>query len=674
MDDERLDPPVAVIGYGYWQRRFGGAPGAIGRTLTFRDRVYTIVGVTPVRFWGLQPGRQVDVTLPINQAGRLLADAGAWWFDAVARLGPGATVAQATAETDAVFQAFMDDRAPDLRRRHFDHIELAPAARGLERLRSRFSRPLLALAFVAAIVLAVACANLGSLLLARGAARAREFAIRLATGAGSGRLFRQLLTETLLLFTLGTVAGLVLARLAVQGLTGFFAAGRNPILLDVRFDWRLAGSAAAVALAAGLLTGLWPAIRALRTDPQGAIKDGDTRLAGSVRSGSAGRLLVAAQVALSLVMLVAAAMFVRTMTNLRAVDLGFSGRRVLTLSLDPLLPDGTPPGAREQFWRRVLERVRGLPGTLAASLSVLTPLSGRDTGKFVTVTGFRPGDEMDRIVHLNHVSEDYFRAFGIEVLSGRAFTPHDARDGLKVAVVNEAAAKAYFAGRDAIGEMLAFGESAVYQVVGVVRDHKHMSVREPAPRLAFVPLWQPVDGVSRITLAVSSDQPPAALARTVADEVRAVHPRTLVSDVIGVEEQIDATLLSERLLSTLAAGFAALAVALAAVGLYGILSYSVARRRAEFGLRMALGASPTRVASGMFKEVLLQVGAGLAIGLPVALVAARAAEGLLFGVTPADPRGYFFSAAVLAVVACLATWLPARRACSIDPAETLRLE
>ena len=676
MDDERLDPPVAVIGHGYWQRRFGGAPGAIGRTITFRDRVYTIVGVTAPGFWGLLPGRRVDVTLPITQERRLLADGGAWWFDAVARLRPGATVAQATAETDTIFQAFLNGRgrSPDLRRKHFEHVELAPAARGLERLRSRFSRPLYALTLVAGIVLAVACANLASLLLARGAARAREFAIRLATGAGSGRLFRQLLTETLLLFALGTLAGLLLARVAIQGLTGFFAIGRNPILLDVQFDWRLAAFAAAIALGAGLLTGLWPAVRALRTDPQGAIKDGDTRLAGSPRSGAVGRLLVAGQVALSLVMLVAAVMFVRTMANLRAVDLGFSGSRVLTLSLDPLFPEGTAPGAREQFWRGVLERVRGLPGIHAASLSVLTPLSGRDTGKFVTVAGFRPRDETDRIVRLNHVSEDYFRAFGIEVLSGRAFTPRDARDGLKVAVVNEATAKAYFAGRNPIGQTLSFGESAVYHVVGVVRDHKHMSVRQPAPRFAFVPLWQPVDGVSRITLAVSSDQAPSRLARGLADEVRALHPRTLVSDVIGLEEQIDATLLSERLLSTLATTFAALAVALAAVGLYGILSYAVARRRAEFGLRMALGASPARVASGMFKEVLVQVAAGLAIGLPVALLAAHSAEGLLFGITPADPRSYLASAAALTVVACLATWLPARRACAIDPSETLRLE
>jgi predicted permease len=474
------------------------------------------------------------------------------------------------------------------------------------------------------------------------------------------------------LFLFGAGAGLVVAYVAIEGLTGFFAIGRNPIVLDVQYNWKLAAFATGVALAAGLLTGLWPAVRALRIDPHSAMKDNETRLAGSRRSGAAGRVLVAAQVALSLVLLVAAVMFVRTMVNLRGAELGFSGSRVLTMSLDPILPAGTAAAAREQFWMRVLERVRGLPGVRAASLSVLTPLSGRSTSRLVTVRGFQPRNDADRAVHVNHVSEDYFRTFGIQLRAGRAFTPRDVGGAVRVAVVNEAAATAYFKGRDPIGETLEFGESGAYQVVGVVRDHKHRSLREEAQRFAFVPLWQPVDRNSRITLAVSSDQAPSTVARTVADEVRAVHSNTLVSDVIGVEEQIDATLVSERLLSTLATAFAALAVALAAIGLYGILSHSVARRRTEFGVRMALGAQPAHVGSGVFRDVLLQVAAGMAIGLPAAVAAARAAEGLLFGVTPADPGIYLLSAAVLTIVACLAGWLPARRACAIDPAEILR--
>lgn len=672
-NDEKLDQPVVVIGYGYWQRRFGGTPEVIGKTLSFNNRTYTIVGVAPAAFWGLDPGRRVDVTWPIRQ-GRMTADPDARWLHGViARLRPGISVKQATAEVDTIFQSFLKDLSPseEARKKHGAHMELSPASRGLDGLRARFSNPLYALTLVAGIVLLIACINLGSLLLARGTARRREFAIRRATGAAAGRLLRQLLTETLLLFLLGAAAGLLIAYVAIQGLTGFFATGRRPILLDVQYDWRLAAFAAGVALIAGLLTGVWPAVRALRTDTQAALKDGEARLAGSQQFAAAGRLLVAGQVALSLVLLVAAVMFLRTIVSLRNVDLGFSGERVLTMSLIPELPGEEVVAAREQFWKRALERVRRLPGVRTASLSELTPLSGRDPGT-LTVSGLRQPDDAGRGIRVNHVSEDYFRTFGIRVLAGRAFTPRDAKRALKVAVLNEAAAKAYFAGRSPIGETLRFGESSAYQVVGVVRDHKHNSVREEAPRFAFIPLWQPVDNISRITLAVASDQPPSSVVRAVAHEVRAIHPSTLVSDVIGVAEQINATLLSERLLSTLATVFASLALGLAAIGLYGLLSYSVARRKAELAIRMALGAAPGRIAWSVLREVLLQVAVGMAIGLPVALAGARAAEGLLFRVKPADPSNYLLSAAVLAAVACVAGWLPARRACSIDPAEALR--
>jgi predicted permease len=678
-DDEKMAPPVAVVGYGYAQRRFGGAEAALGRTLVYDARVHTIVGVTPAGFWGLQPGRQVELTLPMAVDSALRKSVGRWWFEAVARLRPGVGEPQAAAQVDAIFQSFMKERGdaglggrPEIRKKQFDHLELRPASLGLDRLRTRFSRPLLVLMLVAGIVLAIACANLGNLLLARGSARAREFAIRLATGAGFGRLFRQLLTETLVLFGIGAGLGLWLAFFASRGLAGFFAIGRNPILLDVRFDWKLVAFASLLALSAGLATGLWPALRVLRSDPQSAIKDGESRLPGSRGSRAAGRLLIAGQVALSLVLLVAAGMFVRTMANLRAVELGFSGRRVLTMSLDPILRGERAADEREQFWRRVLERVRGLPRVRAAGLSVLTPLSGRDTGKFVGVAGYTPSSEMDRVVRVNHVSEDYFRTFGIPLLRGRAFTAQDASDAGRVAVINETAASFYFAGRDPIGETLSFGEGRDYQVVGLVRDHKHRRLQEQAQRIAFVPLWQRLDPVGRITLAVASDQPQAALAREISDAARAVHPSTLVSDVIGVEEQIDATLVSERLLSALATGFASLALLLSAIGLYGVLSYSVARRRAEFGVRLALGAPPSRVAAGVVREVAGQVVVGLAIGLPAAGAVARLAGGLLYGITPADPASYLSGAGLLAVVGCAAAWLPARRACSVDPSEALR--
>ena len=668
-DDERLDPPVAVIGHGYWQRRFGGAPGAIGRTLSFGNRTFTIVGVTPPRFHGFEPGRQVDVTLPITLEPAMVRNAQVQWFHAVARLRPGIGTRQAAAETNASFQSFraerdrLDARAPA----RFDRIELTPASRGMEQLRARFSSPLSLMTLVTGIVLLIACANLGALLLLRGATRRREFALRLATGASSGRLLRQILTETLVLFVLGAAAGLFVAYVAIEGLTGFFATGRRPILLDVQYDWRLVSYAIGVTLATGVLTGVWPALRALGIEPPTAIKEHETRLTGWRRS-RAQQLLVAGQVALSLALIVAAALFARTMINLRAVDLGFDSSGVLTMSLDPGLSREAGTGAREQLWTRWLERVRALPGVRSASLSVLTPLSGRNTGAMISVPGVNSRGD----VRLNHVSEDYFRTFGITVLAGRLLTRQDAASALKVVVLNETAARTVLAGRFPLGERVELGGAGLYQVVGVVGDYKHLSVREAAQPFAFVPLEQPVNPISRLTLSVSSATASPMMARAVADEIRAIHPNTLVSDVIAVDAQIDETLVSERLLAILATGFAVLVLALAAIGLYGIVSYAAAARTTEFGVRLALGAPRSHVAAGVIAEALLPVATGIAIGLPLSLMTARAAERLLFGVTPSDAMSYVLGAAAMLIVAAAAAWFPARRACALDPAVTLR--
>jgi predicted permease len=674
-DDEALAPAVAVIGYGYWQRRFGGDPRAIGTTVTFGDRPFTIVGVTPPAFWGLQAGRQIDLTLPITQARGMVTNPGAWgWFLAAARLKPSATIAHATVEADTVFQRFMrdTDQTP-ARRARSARLALTPASHGTDGLRSRFSRPLVALTIIAATVLLIACANIGNLLLVRGVSRGREYAVRVATGATGSRLVRQALTETLVLFLAGAAAGLVVASASIKGLTAFFAVGRNPIVLDVQYDWTLAAYAGGTALIAGLVTGIWPAFRAARTDPQAAIKDGESRLAGSRRAALTARVLVAAQMALSLVMLVSALIFVRTMANLRHVDLGFSGTRVLTMSLD-VVEDGDAAGARRELWRRTLEEVRRVPGVTAASLSVLTPLSGRNVTAAVTVAGHQPRDAFDRNIHLNHVSEDYFRTFGIDVTAGRAFTPQDAAGTPKVALINEATARHYFPGRSPIGEILGFGARGDYRIVGVIRDHKHQNLRQSVPSFAFVPVWQPVEPLRRLTLSLSSQQPPATLVPIVTAIVRDMDPKTLVSDVIGVQEQIDATLTSERLLSTLATAFAVLAVGLAAIGLYGVLGYSVARRRVEFGVRLALGARPASVARDAVRGVAPPVLLGLGLGLLAALPIARAAEAMLFGVAPGDPTTYALAVAMLMLVAAAAAWVPARRAARTDPLRALRAD
>ena len=672
-DDERLSPAVATIGYSYAQRRFGGAVDAVGKTLSFRNATYTIVGVTPPEFWGLQPGRQIDVSLPITLERTSLTDAGNFWFELVARLRPDVPVEHARAQADTIYQSFAKDGdwSVEMRRKYFDHIELFPASRGLDRLRTRFSQPLYLLTLVASVVLLIACINLSNLLLVRNAARSREFAIRLATGAGAWRLIRQLATETLLLFALGALSGLLCAYGAVRALTSFFATGRNPIVLDVAIDWRLIGFATLVPLVTGLLSTIWPVLQALQIDPHPAIREGDNRLVSSRRLGRARHVLVSGQVALSLALLIAATMFTKTLMNLRAVDLGFSAHGVLTMSLIPAV-HGDDSSAGQQVWREMLSRVRALPGVQTASLSALSPLSGRDSARYVTIAAFQPRREEDRLVHVNHVSEDYFQTFGIVLSSGRTFTSRDTSGAPNVVVLNETAARTYFKARNPIGETIRFSDTEAYQVVGVVRDAKDSNVRQAAPRSMFVPIWQPLQEHRRLTLAVSSPVAPATLARTVAREIQSIDSGTLVSDVITLDDQLDATLVSERLLSMLGASFAALALGLAAVGLYGVLSYAVSKRRAELGIRMALGAVPTQVIWTVSREVVLQVGGGIAVGLPLALMAARTAESLLYGVSVLDPVNYLAGVGVLAIVVCMASSLPTLRACAIDPSEALR--
>jgi predicted permease len=666
-NDDLLDPPVAVIGYGYWQRRFGGAPDAIGRTVSFSDRVFTIVGVTPPEFQGLAPGRQVDVTLPITYNPGMLANASARWFSAVARLRPGMSAQQAAIQANAIHQRLIADLGLPAGRAQSQppRVELAPAARGLDGLRRSFGMPVLAQTILGAILLLVACANIGVLMLVRSAARTREFAVRLATGAPRLRLVRQVLTETLALFVLGGAAAIVVAFAGIQALTSVFATGRRPILLDVQYDWMLVAFATVVTLASGLFSGLWPVLCALRSDPLAAMRSSSAGLIGLGRLPTM-RTLVAGQLAMSLVLLVTALLFARTMANLRAVDLGFSASNVLTMSLQPELPRN--PAAHEQFWTSVLQRVRDLPAVDSASLSVLTPLSGRNTGAVFGVPGLPPLGE----VRLNPVSDGYFRVFGIERLDGRAFDRRDAADRPRVAVLNEAAAKIAFGTSSPIGERVQLGDSDVYEVVGVIRDHKHLSVREQSAPMAYVPLWQVGAPISRLTLSVSSKRPQSAIVPAVAGQVRAVNANTLVSDVIGVQEQLEATLLNERLASTLAKGFGALVLVLAIIGLYGIVSYWVAGRKAEFGLRLALGAPRSRIVSSVVRQALLPVAAGIVVGLPLALAVARMAERLLFGVAAADVASYAMATSALIVVACAAAWVPARRACGVDPSDALR--
>jgi predicted permease len=669
--DEKMAPPVAVIGHDYWQRRVDGSADVLGKAIRLGTQTYTVVGVTPPGFTGLQPGRRVELTTPLAEGSRILRDDKAWWSESVARLRPGASAAQASASADAAFQAHMQSVSidPRLRRTHFQRVQTVSAARGLDRLRDRYAIYLGALMALSLGVLLIACGNLATLLLVRGEARSHEMAIRQATGASIARLLHQLLAESLLLFALGAAAGLVIARVAGDALVAFFAIGRNPIELQVAVDWRAAMFAAGVALLAAVLTSLWPAVRAIRVQPQGAMRSGDTRGGASPRARRATRLLIVGQVVLCFTLLVSALLFATTMRNLRDVDLGFTAERVLTVSLDPMLRERADE-RRPQFWTRVLERMQTLPGARAASLSILTPMSGRSAGERLSGPGMDTRLPPDRVVHVNHVSEDYLTVFGIGLVQGRPLTMADRT--AHVALVNETTQSELFPGRSAVGETLEFSGNRRYQIVGVVKDSKHLSLRERKQRMVYLPLWQPLEPRDRVTLSVATEQEPMALAGEIARQVRGIDPTTLVSDVFDVETQIDATLIGERLLTALGTAFALLALALTAIGVYGVLSCSVAERRGEIALRMALGAQPSRVARDIWWEVQWQIAAGIICGLPAAWATSRLVQALLFDVTPLDPGTYALALVILVGVAVASALLPVLRAAALNPAEITR--
>jgi predicted permease len=679
-DDEKLDPPVAVISDRYWRRRFAGDPAVVGKMLSFRKRTFTIIGVTPAEFSGLQPGTPVDVTLPVTLEQKLLADSGAFWLHGIiARLKPGVSGSQAKAESNVIFQSFMSNsRYPaDLIEKHFHHLEMGPAAHGMDILRRRFSKPLQVLMGIAGLVLLMATANLANLLLARGIARRHEFALRLATGARRLRLVRQLVTETLLLFGLSAVPGVIFARLGVDVIETLFAQGRRAIILDATLNWRVLAFSITVTLVAGLLSALFPAWRAFRTDPAEAIREGQARTADSRGSAALTRVLVGFQVALSFVLVVGAVTFGRTLANLHSVDPGFENDQVLTMSIR--LPDGyAQTNNPVEFWSRALQAVREIPAVRSAALSTFTPLSGRDRGALVRVRGYQSASTEDGVIHVNQVSEGYFETFGIPLLRGRLLTDQDAGGSLKVALINESAARMYFGERDPIGESLEFTRKGaadmVYRIVGVVRDTKHMNLREPSPRFAFIPIRQPKDVEARVTLTVASTtlNGEMALTQPVRSTLAEIDPGVLISDVITMRRQLDSTLLTERLLSGLSGVFGALALILASIGLYGVLSYRVGQQRRSIGVRMALGARPSAVALGVLRQSGLIVALGLLCGLPFAFLTARMADSMLWGVNAGDPIIYIAGITLLCLVGFASAWLPARRASTIDPAEALR--
>lgn len=674
-----VDGPVAVISEAYWRQRFGGDPAVLGRPIPMYEHSITIVGVMPNEAMSLDPGRPFDIAVPMALSNPvMLREKGSWWLDVVARLKPGVPVEKARAEADTLFQAYMADvkTSPEIRKLAFDHIELTPAAKGMDGLRKRFSKPLLALMILAGLVLLGACANVASMMLARAASREKEFAVRLAIGAGRGRLIRQTLTEAMVLVGAASALGIVIAIEAERALAAYFAEGNSKIILDLPLDGRLLCFLLGVTALTGLGFGLLPALRAAGADPASGFQSNSRSVTGNRKSLRMGRALVILQVALSMVLLAGAGLFVRTLRQLESLDLGFAREGTLTMEVAPERDlFGKPEWLRLQ--PELLERVRAIPGVRSVSWSTMSPLSGRDRQIIMDVPGFVRRSETDKHVHNVSVSPDYFLTYGVPVKLGRVFTARDDSNAPKVAVMNETAVRFYFGNTNPIGARVTFprgGDAVTYEIAGVVKDAKHSSLREEPQRFIYFPIAQSFDRIGRLALSVRTSTDPMGLVAAVTKEILRVRFTLLITNVSTLEKQVELSLMRERLVSSLSMAFGTLALFLACIGLYGILAYGVARRTNEIGIRMALGATRSGVTWLVLQEAAMLVVAGIVLGAPAVFALGTTAKSMLFGVEPIDLPALLGAVLPLLILAAIAGAVPALRAGRMDPMKALRCE
>jgi predicted permease len=652
----------------------------IGKVIQLGTHSLTVVGVSPASFFGLQVGTSWDITFPItiDHTGSL-NDSGAWFLNAIGRLKSRLSPEQASAQLDVVFQTFISEQKMSAQFKHdyFDHMALLPADRGEGNLREMLSKPLLVLTALVGLILLICCANIGNLLLARTIARQREFAIRFAVGANRRRVFRQLLTETLLLFFMGATLALAFASWATSIITGFLASS-SPVHLNVHLDFPVLGYTAGITFMTALLFRLAPAIGATRVNPRAAMQSNEALQRSS--KWSARRLLIVSQVSLSLIALVGAGLFIRTLQNLRKVDPGFRPSGVLLMTLTPQGPAYSSARLTE-FWTESLGRIRTMPGVKFASLVALTPFTHRRRGSTIDVPGFQPSSEAAKEIQeiqMNQVSDGYFETMGIPVLLGRAFHSADNAAAPKVAMINEASAKFYFGNRNPIGTQIDLGKSPVsdgrYQIVGIVKDSKQHDLREVASRFIFIPVAQSEDLLTELTLAVRTTGNPTFLAPQIRQLVQNLGPDIAITNVTTLSAQEEQTLLRERLVSIISSFFGVLALLVASIGLYGLMSYSVRQRTKEIGIRIALGSQKSSICWLILREAFVIVGIGIAVGIPGAFLLARAAQSLAYGFQLSDPSTIFGCAVLLAMVALFASYIPARRAMKTDPMVALRYE
>jgi predicted permease len=664
--------PVAVVSYRYWRRRFAGDPNVVGRALEVQGRSFTIVGVTPLEFFGTQPGRYIDVTVPLG-AQTIKLPPNARWLYLIGRLAPGVSREQARAALRVRWAQLA--AAESSKGRPPLELELDPGAQGLNELRRQFSLPLQILMAAVGTVLLVACANLAGLLIVRASMRQREIAVRLSLGAARGRIVRQLLTESALLAAAGGAAAVALAHWATDLLLAMMSRGRAPIVLDTALNARTLVFAAAVTIVTGVLFGLLPAIGASRIDVQPRLKlsaSGDD----STRGIWWGRVLVAAQVALLVVLLTSAGLFAVTLQKLRAIDVGFRQDQVLVLGVST---GAAYRGASARgLYEELYARFGALPGVRSVSMSMDTPpLGDLSMAAGIGLPGRPPDPEDAPPVYHNFVGPRFFETMGITVLAGRDFELTDDERAPRCVVISQSVARRYFGGEEPLGRQILL-RGAPASIVGVVKDVRYTSMRADAPLMIYRPYRQETNAPANTFLIRTSSASAEALSPLLQAEIHAAAPALPPPPVVRLEDQVAAVLVEERMLAALSTAIGVLAAILAAIGIYTTVAAKVARRQREIGIRIALGALPGQIARMVVSETFGIVACGLAVGIPVALLAGHAASGILAGVlfelSPTDPRILSYSTAAILFIASLAAYVPVRRASHIDPVAAVKYE
>jgi predicted permease len=696
---------VAVLSYDYWRNRYGADPNIIGRTITANGNTLTVIGVSQAGFTGLDIGFATSVFVPVSLKAQItphwddMDNRRSRWVNVFARLKPRVTQEQALAVLQPYFHGLLEQEvlAPDFSnttaytREQFlkGTMSLLPAAQGRSPLRQQLTQPLWLLFGIVAGVLLIACANVASLLIARATARQKEIALRLAIGASRGRIVGQLLVESLLLASIGGALGLVIASWTTRFLLSFMPTSETPHVITGAMDWRVLGFNFALSLTTGLLFGLVPALRSTKPNLAPVLKD----QAGSVAGGGVGfrKTLVVAQVTISILLLVSAGLFIRTLRNLRLLDLGLKAESLIAFNISPGL-SGYTPERIPPFYKSIVERMRAQPGVQEVGFASVGLLEGNEWDSTMTVEGYQAQQGENVNPFCNSISPGYFKTMGIPVLAGREFdardegampapppnTPNDERgNGYSHAIVNESFAKKYFGDRSPIGRHIGFGGNpgtlTPIEIVGVVRDAKYTGVRDEIQRQVFFPLFEERTPAS-VSMYIRTHDDPAAAFGAAQRAVRDLDANVPVYNLRTLERQIDRSLLVERFVATLSTAFGVLATILAIIGLYGVMAYTVARRTREIGVRMALGAVPGDVIWLVMREVLVLVGSGLAIGLLAAWGLGHYLTSQLYGISGSDPSTTIGASVLLAVVALLAGYIPARRATRVNPVLALRYE